>query len=154
MPKIDNGPPDYRKNLPPIVEQNYGKWEYHESPRPGVLKHVGPAGALYSVRCASPRLVCVDFIRDVCALADKYCGGYLRFTSRNNIEFLVSDEQNVEPLIAECEAQGLPVDKLFILHLKKDGTYKLQPFDRDDALPEALLTLHSALKKKARKRNA
>ena len=109
MPKIDNGPPDYRKNLPPIVEQNYGKWEYHESPRPGVLKHVGPAGALYSVRCASPRLVCVDFIRDVCALADKYCGGYLRFTSRNNIEFLVSDEQNVEPLIAECEAQGLPV---------------------------------------------
>ena len=53
--------------------------------------------------------VCVDFIRDVCALADKYCGGYLRFTSRNNIEFLVSDEQNVEPLIAECEAQGLPV---------------------------------------------
>ncbi len=67
MPKIDNGPPDYRKNLPPIVEQNYGKWEYHESPRPGVLKHVGPAGALYSVRCASPRLVCVDFIRDVCA---------------------------------------------------------------------------------------
>lgn len=52
------------------------------------------------------------------------------------------------------DAQGLPVDKLLILHLKKDGTYKLQPFDRDDALPEALLTLHSALKKKARKRNA
>ncbi len=64
MPKIDNGPPDYRKNLPPIVEQNYGKWEYHESPRPGVLKHVGPAGALYSVRCASPRLVCPSTPRD------------------------------------------------------------------------------------------
>lgn len=46
------------------------------------------------------------------------------------------------------------MDKLFILHLKKDGTYKLQPFDQNDALPEALLTLHSALKKKARKRNA
>ncbi|OUO92030.1 dissimilatory-type sulfite reductase subunit beta [Gordonibacter sp. An230] len=109
MPKIDNGPPDYRLNLPPIVKENYGKWEYHESPRPGVLKHVGPAGALYSVRAGSPRLVSVDFIRDVCALADKYCDGYLRFTSRNNIEFLLSDEANVEPLIEECEAQGLPV---------------------------------------------
>ena len=52
------------------------------------------------------------------------------------------------------EAQGLPVDKLYILHLRKDGSYKLQPFDRDDVLPEALLTLHNALKKKARKRNA
>ena len=52
------------------------------------------------------------------------------------------------------EAQGLPVDKLFILHLKKDGTYKLLPFEQDNALPEALLTLHNALKKKARKRNA
>lgn len=52
------------------------------------------------------------------------------------------------------EAQGLPVDKLFILHLKKDGIYKLLPFEQNNALPEALLTLHNALKKKARKRNA
>ena len=46
------------------------------------------------------------------------------------------------------------LEKAKFENLKKDGTYKLQPFDRDDALPEALLTLHSALKKKARKRNA
>lgn len=51
------------------------------------------------------------------------------------------------------EAEGRPVDRLFILHLKKDGSYNLQQFDKDDALPEALLTLHEALKKKRRKRN-
>ena len=39
------------------------------------------------------------------------------------------------------------------LHLKKDGAYKLQQFEKDDALPEALLTLHNALKKKRRKKN-
>nr|DAD70911.1 MAG TPA: exonuclease [Siphoviridae sp. ctvok7] len=51
------------------------------------------------------------------------------------------------------EAEGRPVDRLYILHLKKDGAYKLQQFEKDDALPEALLTLHEALKKKRRKKN-
>ena len=51
------------------------------------------------------------------------------------------------------EAEGRPVGQLYILHLKKDGGYKLQPFERDDALPDALLTLHNALKKKARKKH-
>lgn len=51
------------------------------------------------------------------------------------------------------EAEGRPVDRLYILHLKKDGAYKLQQFEKDDALPEALLTLHNALKKKRRKKN-
>ncbi len=49
------------------------------------------------------------------------------------------------------EAEGLPVDSLQILHLKPDGGYRLIPFDRDDALPSALLTLHQALQKKVRK---
>lgn len=52
------------------------------------------------------------------------------------------------------EANGFPSEQLYILHLKKDGTYKLQPFDRDDALPDALLTLHRTLQKKARKKHA
>lgn len=52
------------------------------------------------------------------------------------------------------EAQELPVERIYILQLKKDESYNLQPFAEDDALPSALLTLHNALKKKARKRNA
>ena len=42
-------------------------------------------------------------------LADKYCGGYLRFTSRNNVEFLLTDPAKIEPLIADLKALGFPV---------------------------------------------
>ena len=49
------------------------------------------------------------------------------------------------------EARQRCVERLAILHLKKDGTYKLITFDFDDAVPMALLTLHNVLKKKRRK---
>ncbi|MCL1846711.1 MAG: dissimilatory-type sulfite reductase subunit beta [Coriobacteriia bacterium] len=109
MTKIDNGPPNYRDFLPPIIKENYGKWEDHSHVKPGVLVHYGPAGELFSIRVGSPRLVSVDFIREVCDLADEFCDGYLRFTSRNNIEFLTPHAENVDPLIAACTARGLPV---------------------------------------------
>ncbi|MCL1879442.1 MAG: dissimilatory-type sulfite reductase subunit beta [Actinomycetia bacterium] len=109
MAKIDIGPPDYKKFLPPVIKENYGKWLYHEHVKPGVLKHVGPDGELYSIRVGNPRLVSVDFIRDLCELADQYCDGYLRFTSRNNVEFLTPNVGNVDPLIEACNAKGLPV---------------------------------------------
>ncbi|NLU47207.1 MAG: dissimilatory-type sulfite reductase subunit beta [Syntrophomonadaceae bacterium] len=110
MAKIDIGPPDYRNFLPPVIKENYGKWKYHELVRPGVLKHVAESGdELYTIRVGSPRLVSVDFIRNICDIADKYCKGYLRFTSRNNIEVLTDDAANVEPIIEACRALGLPV---------------------------------------------
>lgn len=49
------------------------------------------------------------------------------------------------------EEKEMEVEQLMILHLKKDGTYKLIRFDRDDAVPSALLTLHKVLQKKRRK---
>ncbi len=49
------------------------------------------------------------------------------------------------------QANGFLVEKLYILQLKKDGTYKFHPFNVDDAIPDALLTLHNTLKKKVRK---
>jgi dissimilatory sulfite reductase beta subunit len=64
---------------------------------------------LFTVRVGSARLLSTDHIREICDLAEKYCGGYLRFTSRHNLEFLVSDKKQVEPLIAELEAKGYPV---------------------------------------------
>src|SRR3972149_3884016 len=104
----DLGPPDYRSMLPPIIKENYGKWAYHEEPRPGVLRHVSETGAeIFSVRVASPRLVSIVFIRDICALADRYWGGSLRFKSRNNVEFLVSDKAQVEPLKAELAKRNM-----------------------------------------------
>lgn len=48
-------------------------------------------------------------------------------------------------------ARGKPVEKLMILHLKKDGTYKLVPIPIDDTLPLSLITIHTALQKKRRK---
>ena len=45
-----------------------------------------------------------------------------------------------------------PVDALYVLHLKPDGTYKLVELPIDDTLANACLTLHTALKKKKRKR--
>lgn len=50
------------------------------------------------------------------------------------------------------EARGYPVKRLYILHLKKDGTYRLVPTEIDDDLPAAVLTLHRALQKRRRKR--
>lgn len=110
MAKTDIGPPNYKKFLSPLMAENYGKWKYHEILKPGVLVHVSETGAeLYTVRAGSGRLVTIDFIREVCDIADKYCDGYLRFTSRHNIEFLVTDKSKVEPLIEELKKQGLPV---------------------------------------------
>lgn len=48
------------------------------------------------------------------------------------------------------EANGHPVEKLCILHLKKDGKYKLIPFPIADEIPLALITLHRALQKRRR----
>src|SRR5208337_1866987 len=110
-PRItDIGPPAYDKFLPPVVLKNYGTWKYHENLAPGVLCHVAESGdKLYTVRAASPRLLSIQTLRKMCALADKYCGGYLRFTSRNNIEFLLTDFANVAPLKADLQKEGFPV---------------------------------------------
>lgn len=109
-PQTDIGPPHYGEMLPPIIKENYGKWKYHEILKPGVLVHVSESGAeLYTVRAGSPRLISIYFIRDICDLADKYCDGYLRFTSRHNIEFLLTNKDNIDPLIAELKEKGIPV---------------------------------------------
>jgi dissimilatory sulfite reductase beta subunit len=106
----DIGPPHFSKFLPPMIKANYGKWKYHEILKPGVLVHVGESGdKLFTVRAGSPRILAVDSIRTFCDLADKYCGGFLRFTSRNNVEWLLTDSANIDPLIADIEAAGYPV---------------------------------------------
>ncbi|MEW6743556.1 MAG: dissimilatory-type sulfite reductase subunit beta [Planctomycetota bacterium] len=106
----DIGPPHYEKFLPPIVKKNYGKWKHHEVLRPGVMVHVGESGdKLFTVRAASPRLLSIQKVRKYADLADKYCGGYLRFTSRHNVEFLVTDQAKIEPLIKDLQVLGHPV---------------------------------------------
>lgn len=109
----DIGPPHYEKFLPPVIKQNYGKWKYHEVLKPGVMVHVSETGAkLFTVRAGSPRLVSTDKIRKYTELADKYCDGFLRFTSRHNVEFLLTNQENIDPLIKDLKALGHPVGGL------------------------------------------
>jgi dissimilatory sulfite reductase beta subunit len=106
----DIGPPSYEKFLHPVIKKNYGKWKTHLSLSPGVLCHVAESGdKIYSVRAASPRLLSIATIRLFADLADKYCGGYLRFTSRNNVEFITDNPDNIAPLKAELLKEGFPV---------------------------------------------
>lgn len=107
--KTDIGPPHYEQFLHPIIKENYGKWKYHETLEPGVLVHHGENGSIYTVRASSPRLISVNFINAILDLADKYSDGYLRFTSRNNIEFLLANKDNIEPLKKDLNEMGLLV---------------------------------------------
>jgi sulfite reductase beta subunit len=103
----DVGPPNYDHFLPPIIKANYGKWKYHEYVKPGVLVHVGESGdKLYSVRFGTPRLMAIDSIRQFAEFADKYSDGYLRWTSRNNVEFLLTNPDNIDPLIKDMGDYG------------------------------------------------
>lgn len=106
--KTDIGPPNYWERLPQICKDNYFQWDYHEKVKPGVLKHVGPAGAVYTCRFGSPRLLSTETIRWFAEVADKYCDGHLRFTTRSSVEFMTTEEENVDKIIEEVEAQGFP----------------------------------------------
>ena len=104
MAPRDQGAPDYTKYLHPIMAKNYGKWDYHERIRPGVLVHVAENGEkIFTVRAGSPRTMSADTVRKICDIADKYCQGYVRFTTRANIEFLVGEESDLPALIDTVE---------------------------------------------------
>lgn len=108
--ETDIGPPDYHKFLPPVIKKNYGQWKYHEILKPGAMVHVAESGdEVYTVRAASPRILSIGYIRQICDLADKYAGGHIRFTSRNNIEFMTTEKANIDPLIKDLAAIDIPV---------------------------------------------
>jgi dissimilatory sulfite reductase beta subunit len=95
----DIGPRNYEEFLPPVIKKNYGKWAYHEILEPGILVHVAENGdKVFTIRVGGARLMSVSHIMEICEIADKHCNGHLRFTTRNNIEFMVDDLAKVEPL--------------------------------------------------------
>ncbi len=102
----DIGPIKYDNFYPPVIAANKGKWLYHEILQPGVLVHVSETGdEVYTVRCGAARVMSVTLIREICEIADKHCGGHLRFTTRNNIEFMVDDKSKLQPLIDDLESR-------------------------------------------------
>ncbi len=103
----DLGPPNYEQFFPPVIKANKGKWLWHEILQPGVLMHKSETGdEVYTVRCGTCRLVSVEYIREVCDIADKHCDGFLRFTTRNNVEFMVDSKEKVQPLLDTLASMG------------------------------------------------
>ncbi len=98
----DIGPKHYDEFYPEVIKKNKGKWSHHEILEPGVLVHVAESGdEIFSVRCGGARLMTVTHIREICDIADKYCDGHVRFTTRNNIEFLLTSKDKVDALKAD-----------------------------------------------------
>ncbi|QTA79544.1 Sulfite reductase, dissimilatory-type, subunit beta [Desulfonema limicola] len=105
----DIGPKKYDQFYPPVIAKNKGKWLYHEILEPGVLVHVAEGGdEVYTVRVGGCRLMTTTHIREICEIAEKHCDGHLRFTTRNNIEFMVDDKSKVDALKKDLETRKFP----------------------------------------------
>jgi len=98
----DIGPKHYDNFYPEVIKKNKGKWSHHEILEPGILVHVAESGdEIFTVRCGGARLMSITHIREICDIADKYCDGHVRFTTRNNIEFLLTSKDKVAALKAD-----------------------------------------------------
>lgn len=71
-------------------------------------------------------------------------------TSSSLQKVLYGAQLNLYRMMAE--ENGIKVDRIVIVHLQKDGRYKLVDMPVDDNVASACLTLHNALKKNPRKK--
>ncbi len=107
---IETGCPDPFQYMHPVMRRNFGMWAYHEHPRPGVLLHVAKNGdKVWTVRAGTQRILDVFTLRKLCDIGDNYGEGYVHFTIRSNIEYMVTDEAKVQPLIDVIEDEGFIV---------------------------------------------
>ncbi|MBT6094436.1 MAG: dissimilatory-type sulfite reductase subunit beta [Rhodospirillaceae bacterium] len=107
---VECGVPDPMQYMHPVLKANYGNWDWHDRLRPGVLHHVSKTGdEVWTVRAGTQRQMDVYTIRLLCDIADEFAEGHVRFTTRSNIEFMVSSEAQVEPLIGKLQDEGFPV---------------------------------------------
>ena len=50
----EHGVPDPFPHMHPLLKQNYGNWDWHDRPRPGVLHHVAKSGdEVWTVRAGT-----------------------------------------------------------------------------------------------------
>ncbi len=107
---IESGVPDPAPYMHPLMVSNYGNWAWHDRPRPGVLHHVAKSGdEIWTVKAGTQRQMDIYTIRKLADIADEFADGHVRFTARSNIEFMVSDEARVAPLIDKLTGEGFPV---------------------------------------------
>ena len=105
----DIGPRHYAEFYPPVIKKNKGKWLYHEILEPGIIVHVAEGGdELYTIRCGGCRLMSVSHIREIMEIADKYCDGYVRWTTRNNVEFMTDTKEKAMSMKDDLLARKQP----------------------------------------------
>ena len=110
---IETGCPDGFQYMHPTMRKNFGQWKYHEHPRPGVLLHVANSGdEIWTVRAGTQRILDVFTLRTLCDIGDEFADGYVRFTIRSNIEYMVKDKDKVQPLIDALEKEGFIVGSI------------------------------------------
>ncbi len=110
---IETGCPDGFQYMHPTMRKNFGQWKYHEHPKPGVLLHVAYSGdKIWTVRAGTQRILDVFSLRKLTKIGDDFADGYVRFTIRSNIEYMVKDEEKVEPLIHALEEAGFVDGKI------------------------------------------
>ncbi len=103
----DIGPPHFEQFYPQVIKDNKGKWLYHEMVQPGVMVHVSETGAeCYTVRVGAARLISIEHIRELCDISDAHADGFMRFTTRNNVEFMVDSKDKVQPLLDDLASRG------------------------------------------------
>lgn len=107
---IESGAPDPKQYMHPVMVKNYGKWVFHDHPKPGVLRHRAESGdEIWTVKAGTQRQMDVFTIRKLCDIADQYADGHVRFTARSNIEYMVDSAAKVEPLIKALNENGFPI---------------------------------------------
>jgi len=103
--------PDFREVLPDLLKQNYGKWVWHESLAPGVLRHLTADGvACITVRVQLPPngLLSAPTLRLLARWMREYARGG-RKTSRQGFELVGVAADRLENLLADIRAQGFVV---------------------------------------------
>ena len=107
---IELGAPDPFPYMHPLLKKNYGQWAWHDHPRVGVAQHVAKSGdEVWTVRAGTQRQMDVFTIRKLCDIGDEFAEGHVRSTTRSNIEFMLSSEAKVQPLVDKLTAEGFPV---------------------------------------------
>ena len=107
---IESGCPDGFQYMHPVMRRNFGMWDHHDHPAPGVLYHESESGeGVWTVRAGTQRILDVFTLRKLCDIGDQYGDGYVRFTTRSNIEYMVDSEAKVAPLVKALEDAGFVV---------------------------------------------
>jgi hypothetical protein len=128
-----------------------GDYDYIEKPLANLeLKYAGTIDRIFKITKEFAEEYSKSFKEDISHLIGRFAIIDLK-SSYSVQKVLAKIQLNGYKLAVENNELG-EVGLLCILHLKKDGTYKLMPFDIDDTLFRACLTLHNEFRPKKKKK--